>query len=64
MNFEDSLYFSNVRKNDQNTFDIFGKDFSVKKLKKLKLKKTIFEFFFPCGAIAKQNRHTKIIYDT
>ena len=44
MNFEESSYFSNMRKNDQNKFDIFGKDFSVKKSEK-KIKKKSFLFF-------------------
>ena len=39
MNFKEGLYFSNVRKNDQKTFHIFGKDFSVKKSEKKNSKK-------------------------
>ena len=31
IDFEETSYFSNVRKNDQQQFHIFGKDFSVKK---------------------------------
>ena len=34
MDFEETSYFSNVRKNDQKKFDIFGKDFSLKKSEK------------------------------
>ena len=46
MNFEETSYISNVRKNDQKKFHIFGKDFSVKKSeKKIAKKKTIFNFF-------------------
>ena len=45
MNFEETSYISNVRKNDQNKFHIFGKDFSVKKSKKNIQKKQFFNFF-------------------
>ena len=46
MNFKESSYFSNVRKNNQKKFQIFGKDFSVKNAeKKNSEKKTIFQFF-------------------
>jgi hypothetical protein len=46
MNFKDSSYFSNVRKNDQKKFQIFGKDFNVKNAeKKNSEKKNIFNFF-------------------
>jgi hypothetical protein len=45
MNFKESSYFSNVRKNDQTKFYIFGKDFSVKNAEKKIQKKTIFQFF-------------------
>ena len=45
MNFEETSYISNVRKNDQKKFHIFGKDFSVKKSEK-KFKKNNFLIFF------------------
>ena len=45
MDFEETSYFSNVRKNDQNKFHIFGKDFSVKKSEKKIAKKNNFYFF-------------------
>jgi len=45
MNFEETLYISNVRKNDQKKFDIFGKDFSVKKSEKKIQKKQFLNFF-------------------
>ena len=46
MNFEETSYISNVRKNDQKTIHIFGHDFSVKKSEKTKLKKNNFFHFF------------------
>jgi hypothetical protein len=45
MNFEETLYFLNVRKNDQKKFHIFGMDFSVKKSEK-KIKKNNFLISF------------------
>ena len=45
MNFKEGSYFSNVRKNDQKKFHIFGKDFSVKNAEKKIQKKKIFQFF-------------------
>ena len=45
MNFEETSYISNVRKNDQKKFHIFGKDFSVKKSEKKIKKKQFFNFF-------------------
>ena len=45
MNFEEKSYISNVRKNDQKKFHIFGKDFSVKKSEKKIKKKQFFNFF-------------------
>ena len=45
MDFEETSYFSNVRKNDQKKFHIFGKDFSVKKPEKKIKKKQFFNFF-------------------
>ena len=45
MNFEETSYISNVRKNDQKNFHIFGKDFSVKKPEKKIKKKQLFNFF-------------------
>ena len=45
MNFEESSYFSNVRKNSKKKCHIFGKDFSVKKWGKKNSKKNAFWFF-------------------
>ena len=45
MNFEETSYISNVRKNDQKQFYIFGKDFSVKNSEKKIKKKQFFNFF-------------------
>ena len=44
MNFEESSYFSNVRKNSKK-IQIFGKDFSVKNAEKKIQQKQIFQFF-------------------
>ena len=58
MNFEETSYISNVRKNDQKKFHIFGKDFSVKKSeKKIKKKKYFFDVFL-IGFFFMGNRQT------
>ena len=46
MNFKEGSYFSNVRKNDQKKFHIFGKDFSVKNAEKKNSEKNNFSIFF------------------
>ena len=46
MNFKEGSYFSNVRKNDQKKFHIFGKDFSVKNAGKKNSEKNNFSIFF------------------
>ena len=45
MNFEESSYFSNVRKNSKKKIQIFGKDFSVKNAEKKIQQKKNFQFF-------------------
>jgi hypothetical protein len=46
MNFEESSYFSNVRKNSKKKFQIFGKNFSVKNTEKKNSEKNNFSIFF------------------